>query len=137
MRFCAGSSWSGLISYAYDLSCTVSPRAEHAVSKDGYLLLSTDIWVGALIRRVELAGSFAYLARKGDLRAGSVILKVLNLRTYETRVYRPESDDVWRRIATADDDYITRQVRYDPDLWVVEIEDVDGRTFLTEKVEGD
>jgi hypothetical protein len=28
-------------------------------------------------------------------------------------------------------------VRYDPDIWVVEIEDVEGRTFLTEKVEED
>lgn len=101
------------------------------------MLLSTDIWVGALIRRVEQAGSFAYVARKGDLRAGSVILKVLNLRSFETRLYRPQSDEVWTRIAIADDDYIARQLKYDPDLWVVEIEDVDGRTFLTEKVEGD
>ncbi len=101
------------------------------------MLLSTDIWVSALIRRIELAGSFAYIARKGDPRAGTVLLKVLNLRTYETRLYRPESDELWRRVATADDDYITRQVRYDPDLWVVEVEDVEGRTFLTEKVEGD
>lgn len=101
------------------------------------MLLSTDIWIGALIRRVELAGSFAYIARKGDARAGAVILKVLNLRTYETRIYRPESDDLWRRVAAPGDDYIERQVRYDPDLWVVEIEDVEGRTFLTEKVEGD
>ena len=101
------------------------------------MLLSTDIWVGALVRRVELAGSFAYIARKGDPRAGAVILKVLNLRSYETRLYRPETDDLWRRVATPGDDYIERQVRYDPDLWVVEIEDVEGRTFLTEKVEGD
>ncbi len=101
------------------------------------MLLSTDIWVSALIRRVELAGSFAYIARKGDPRAGAVILKVLNLRSYETRLYRPDSDDLWRRVANANDDYIERQVRYDPDLWVVEIEDVEGRTFLTEKVEGD
>ena len=61
----------------------------------------------------------------------------MNLRTYETRLYRPESDDLWRRVAAPGDDYIERQVRYDPDLWVVEIEDVEGRTFLTEKVEGD
>lgn len=101
------------------------------------MLLSTDIWVGALIRRVEQAGSFAYIARKGDPRAGAVILKVLNLRTYETRLYRPETDELWRRVANSDDDYVTRQVRYDPDLWVVEIEDVEGRTFLTEKVEED
>lgn len=105
------------------------------------MLLSTDIWVGALIRRVEQAGSFAYIARKGDPRAGAVILKVLNLRTCETRLYRPETDELWRRVAPkdgdGDDDYVARQVRYDPDIWVVEIEDVEGRTFLTEKVEED
>ena len=101
------------------------------------MLLSTDIWVGALIRRALQAGSFAYIARKGDPRAGAVIVKVLNLRSHETRLYRPETDEVWRRVATSDDDYIARQVRYDPDLWVVEIDDVEGRTFLTEKVEGD
>jgi len=101
------------------------------------MLLSTDIWVGALIRRIEQAGSFVYVARKGDPRAGAVILKVLNLRTHETRLYRPVAEEMWRRVETADDDYIARQVRYDPDLWVVEIEDVEGRTFLTEKVEGD
>jgi hypothetical protein len=33
------------------------------------------------------------------------------------------------------DRYIERAVRVDPDLWVVEIEDRDGRHFLTEPVE--
>ena len=42
------------------------------------MLLSTDIWVGALIRRVEIGGGFAVVARKGDPRAGAVLVKVLN-----------------------------------------------------------
>ena len=32
------------------------------------------------------------------------------------------------------DDYLQRQIRYDPDLWIVEIEDREGRHFITEKV---
>ena len=38
------------------------------------MLLSTDIWVGALIRRAELGGAFAMVARKGDARAGAVLV---------------------------------------------------------------
>ncbi|MGZ3298493.1 MAG: DUF1491 family protein, partial [Asticcacaulis sp.] len=48
------------------------------------MLLSTDLWASALIRRAELGGGFAYVARKGDARAGAVIVKALNLRSGET-----------------------------------------------------
>ena len=72
------------------------------------MLLSTDIWVGALIRRAELSGAFAMVIRKGDARAGA----------------EAELD------ANTD-----RSRRRDPDLWVVEIDDAEGRHFLTEAVE--
>jgi hypothetical protein len=32
---------------------------------------------------------------------------------------------------------VQRQIGYDPDLWVVEIEDRQGRHFITEKVAGE
>jgi hypothetical protein len=38
------------------------------------LLLSTDLWAAALISRAELAWAFATVARKGDARAGTVIV---------------------------------------------------------------
>ncbi|MDV6331881.1 DUF1491 family protein [Asticcacaulis sp. 201] len=107
------------------------------------MLLSADIWVSALLRRVEQAGSFAYIARRGDRNYGSVLVKVLNLRSRDVYVLREAQKGdttVWMRpvetVTEADlDDWIARQVRYDSDLWVVEIEDAEGRHFLTEPVE--
>ncbi len=106
------------------------------------MLLNSDIWVGALVRRVEQAGSFATIVRRGERQFGAVIVKVLNLRSRQAYVLREAQQGegtVWMRpvetLNEADlDAWIERQVRYDPDLWVVEIEDAEGRHFLTETV---
>ena len=108
------------------------------------MLLSTDIWVSALIRRAELAGAFAVVARKGDPRAGAVLVKVLDRRAGTARLYaeatRGDGERVWMQPVPSDaeaelDAYVERARRIDPDLWVVEIDDVQGRHFLTEAVE--
>lgn len=108
------------------------------------MLLSTDVWVGALIRRAELEGAFATVVRKGDARAGQVILKAYDTSTRTARLYTEavgqDGEPLWIQPVVSDreselDDYLERQRRYDPDLWVVEIEDREGRHFLTEKVQ--
>jgi hypothetical protein len=108
------------------------------------MILSTDIWVAALIRRVQLGGAFAVVVRKGDARAGSVLVKVLKRGDGTARLYaeatRGDGERVWMQPHLSDqepelDRYIERAVRVDPDLWVLEIEDRDGRHFLTEPVE--
>lgn len=110
------------------------------------MLLSTDLWVAALIRRVEQGGAFAVVAHKGDPRAGAVLVKLVNRRDGWTRLYaeavRGDGERVWMQPANSEveadlDAYIARSRRIDPDLWVVEIDDVHGRHFLTEPVEGD
>ena len=109
------------------------------------MLLSSDIWVAALIRRAELGGAFAVVARKGDARAGSVLVKVLDRRRNTARLYaeatRGDGERVWMQpVASTDeaalDAYVARTARIDPDVWVVEVEDTQGRHFLTEPVEG-
>jgi hypothetical protein len=108
------------------------------------MLLSTDIWVSALIRRAEMGGAFPVVVRKGDTRAGAVLVKVLNRTDRTARLYaeatRMDGERVWMQPAPSDqepdlDRYIERAVRVDPDLWVVEIDDRDGRHFLTEPVD--
>jgi hypothetical protein len=110
------------------------------------MLLSTDIWVSALIRRAEMGGAFAVVARKGDPRAGAVLLKVLNRTDGAARLYaeatRLDGERVWMQPARSTeepelDKYIERALRIDPDVWVVEIDDREGRHFLTEPVEKD
>ncbi|MGB5092697.1 MAG: DUF1491 family protein [Parvibaculum sp.] len=106
--------------------------------------LKAEIWVKALIRRAEVAGASAMVVRRGDATSGVVLVKLNHLdRTAD--VYSPARDGdgnlVWMRatgavpVAEMDADaYIEKQRRFDPDLWVVEIEDRQGRHFLLEPV---
>jgi hypothetical protein len=91
-----------------------------------------------------MAGAFATVVRKGDARAGAVLVKVLDRRQGSARLYaealQADGERVWMRPASAAaetdlDQYIERAARVDPDLWVVEIEDNQGRHFLTESVD--
>ena len=107
-------------------------------------MLSTDIWVAALVRRADLAGASAVVARKGDARAGSVLVKALNRPAGTARLYgeatRGDGERVWMQPTPSNqepdlDRYIERALKIDPDLWVVELDDRLGRHFLTEPVE--
>lgn len=108
------------------------------------MIIASDVWVSALIRRAELAGANAVVVRRGDARAGSVIVKVYDSSTRQARLYSeafgPDGDRLWMQPVTSEfeselDAYVERQRGYDPDLWVVEIEDQQGRHFLTETVQ--
>lgn len=108
------------------------------------MLLSSDIWVAALIRRAEIAGANAVVVKRGDTRAGTVIVKAYDTSTRQARLYTEafgtDGERLWIQPVKSDfetelDDYITRQRGYDPDIWVVEIEDRQGRHFITEKVQ--
>ena len=107
------------------------------------MLLSSDLWVSALIRRAQIEGASATVVKKGDDRAGSVIVKAYDTSTRTARLFTeafgPDGDRLWIQPVTSDseselDAYIARQRGYDPDLWVVEIEDRQGRHFITETV---
>lgn len=109
------------------------------------MLLSSDLWVSALIRRAQIEGAYATVVKKGDDRAGSVIVKAYDTTTRTARLFTEafgtDGDRLWIQPVTSDsetelDAYIARQRGYDPDLWVVEIEDRQGRHFITETVQG-
>ena len=106
--------------------------------------LATDLWVSALLRRASLGAAFPVVARRGDATAGAVLVKVVDTRARTARLYAervdPEGGRRWMQPHPGAgepelDAYAERQVRIDPDLWVVEIEDPHGRHFLTEPVD--
>lgn len=109
--------------------------------------LKTDIWAAALIRRAQVAGAFATVARRGDPDAGAALVKV-NTLDGKARLYAPAMDGEGERIfldlsagslggeERDVDAYAAKRAASDPDLWVIEIEDRQGRHFLIEKVDG-
>lgn len=101
--------------------------------------LTTDLWVMAHVRAAGAQGVTMTVVRKGDRGRGTVLLKINRLdRTFTvlTQVRRDERL-AWTRGTGNDpvdeaaaDAYIDRRLRYDPDLWVVEVEDRQGRPWF-------
>jgi hypothetical protein len=105
--------------------------------------LKAGFFVKALIRRAEVAGASAFVVRRGAEEAGAVMLKVSRLDgtcVVLDRARRGDGELVWvKPLGDSTDDAATtkffeRQIRFDPDLWIVEIEDRQGRAFVDEPV---
>ncbi|WP_373355863.1 DUF1491 family protein [Pseudoroseicyclus sp. CXY001] len=102
--------------------------------------LATGLWVAAYRKRLELAGIPAYVTARGDDTAGAVLVKLALLdgtaKLYQrTWDYQTDSRG-WTLLTEGPeaevDDSARRQRGMDPDLWVIEIEDRQGRTLLDE-----
>ena len=104
--------------------------------------LKSSVYVQALIRRCEAAGAAAYLVRHGSEEAGAIMIKVNRLDgTYAVLSQARRGEEaVWLQPlgSNCDDtraqEYFARQIRIDPDIWIVEIEDRQGRSFVTEPI---
>lgn len=101
--------------------------------------LKTHIRVAAHLRRAQSAGAFATIVRKGDPDAGAVAVKLYRGRG-EAQLFIQSRDldgrMIWRepmedsRDEARIDAWLEKERRIDPDLWIVEIEDGEGRAFL-------
>ncbi|MBU6319181.1 MAG: DUF1491 family protein [Alphaproteobacteria bacterium] len=103
--------------------------------------LPTHVWVSALLRRASAGGAFAVVLHKGDAERGDVLIKV-RAASGSAAAYAPAfapGEASFERVGSSDeedavDDLIRRRLGRDRDLWVIEIEDREGRHFLTERV---
>ena len=100
--------------------------------------LKADLWVSAYINRLRLADIPAYVTRKGDPTAGTVLVKVALLdgtaRAYERGYDLATGARTWRLMTQGPevevDAQLARAGQRDPDLWVIELENRAGRTLL-------
>lgn len=108
--------------------------------------LKSSIWVSAYVRRCHGEGAFAAVRRRGADEAGAIIVKLALLdgsaqlftpapqSTYATdhpgeRVFLPVFETVQPEAMV--EDRLAREIRFDPDVWIVEVEDRSARHFLT------
>ena len=106
--------------------------------------LPSELWIMAHVRRSNGEGTPAMVARRGETSGGLLLLK-LNQLEQGCKVLSQARDldgkMGWmaafegRLVPEAEADaYIERAVSRDPDLWVVEIEDRQGRHPFEGKV---
>ena len=106
--------------------------------------LKSHIWIHAYIRACAAANCPAFVVRHGDDDAGAPFIKINHLNGTAS-LYGPApagiSDTTPGQRFTvymsppnatekAVDAYLDRQREYDPDLWVIEVEDAKMRHFL-------
>lgn len=106
--------------------------------------LRSDIWVKAYIRTCLTHGAHAVVVRHGDDDAGAIYIKISALDG-TARAYGPAPAGLdaasiersWISI-TGDshaperdvDEMLRREAEFDPDLWIIEVEDREARSFL-------
>lgn len=102
--------------------------------------LASGIWVSAYLARLQAEGIAVYVVARGDETAGAVLVKLTLLdgtaRLFHRVVDLTSGARRWDLLTEGPerevDATIARQRGFDPDLWVVEVEDAKGRHLLDE-----
>jgi hypothetical protein len=100
--------------------------------------LTADIWVSAYLTRLRLIEIPAFIIKRGDSTAGAVLVKMNTLDgsacCYQRSFDLMTGDRKWMVLVEGDeatvDASVAKQCSFDPDLWVIEVEDRQGRHLL-------
>ena len=104
--------------------------------------LRSDFWVSAYLRRCGVEGVDAVLRKRGAAEAGAIFVKVdqldgtASLYGPAPQLFLDESGErlfmpVLKAVTPLDvEERMTRELRFDSDLWLVEVDDQAGRHFL-------
>jgi hypothetical protein len=106
--------------------------------------VTSALWVGAYVRRCFGAGAAAAVVKRGAEEAGAIFVIADRLDgTGDLYAPAPQAsfdesepgDRLFQKVASAAamaeiDQRLEREKKFDPDLWVVAVEDREGRAFL-------
>jgi hypothetical protein len=104
--------------------------------------LAASVLVGALLRKAEAEAGFGVVLAKGDERAGEIIV-ILNEKGVKAGVYerilQPSGSYAWQPVPAQAienegkfQEFIGRKRRFDPDLWVIELDIASAERFAAE-----
>ena len=107
--------------------------------------LKSSLWVAAYLRRCQTEGIFGAVRKRGAEDAGAVFVKI-GLLDGNAMLYAPAPQTVYDESRPAErlfvatspqpvaestvEERLVRELRFDPDAWIVETEDKAGRHFL-------
>jgi hypothetical protein len=107
--------------------------------------LRADIWVSAYLRRCEVEGAAAVLRRRGAAEAGAIFIKIDRLDgtaalfgpAPQSEIGNSGIERMFGRVHAAAwlspgevEARLGKEIAFDPDIWIVEVEDRAGRCFL-------
>ena len=102
--------------------------------------VKAELWIKAHIRKCNAQAIPATVVRRGDDQAGALIIKVNQLGPGCAVLVPANTLDGGRKLRWAlgenlvpeseADAYIEKQLNMDPDIWVLEIEDREGRHLV-------
>ena len=103
--------------------------------------LTAEFWVHAYLARLRFQDIPAYVVAHGDDTAGAVLVKLNTLDGQAVAFQRSfglsSGERQWVELSSGPegdvDQAIQRQRSFDPDLWVIEVEDRQGRHLLGEE----
>ena len=108
--------------------------------------IKSELWVKAYLRRCAAAGMGVYVTRRGDSDAGVILIKVDclngNYQVYGPAIessFTKHGERRWQCLTAGQDvdehetdTMIAQQVAFDPDIWVIAVEDRQGDALLTD-----
>lgn len=102
--------------------------------------LASGVWVSAYLTRLRLADIPAFVVARGDETAGAVLVKLntldCNAKAFQRSFDMMTGERTWIVLAEGleqdVDVSVAKQRSFDSDLWVIEVEDRQGRTLLDE-----